>query len=108
VNTSEILTRAADLIEQRGWNQGWYVNACGGLCARGAIYAAAGHEPLFLDVNGDWFAPVMNDRDVDRAERFLDGFVGVHAASWNDTVARSAADVTAALRGAAEAARAEQ
>ena len=44
MNTSEMLNRAADLIEQRGWTsgRGWQHEDGGPLCVEGAILAAIG------------------------------------------------------------------
>src|SRR5205085_1256462 len=42
MNTSEVLNRAADLIEERGWTHGSGWDDIGGpLCLEGAIFAAA-------------------------------------------------------------------
>jgi hypothetical protein len=107
VNTSEILAKAADLIEERGWATGWYVNDCGGLCARGAVYAAGGYEPEPRHSNGNWFNGLISDRDVMKAEAFLDQFVGGHAPNWNDATGRTPEQIIFGLRRAAEAAGAE-
>lgn len=44
MNTSEVLNRAADLIEERGWTtgSGWFGNEYGPLCIEGGIAAAMG------------------------------------------------------------------
>lgn len=45
MRTSEVLNRAADLIEQRGWGQGsWKRSGNDPLCIEGAIGAAMGDE----------------------------------------------------------------
>lgn len=49
MNTSEVLDRAADLIEERGWavgNRGLNVN--GPYCLEGALYAAGGSKDTFV------------------------------------------------------------
>lgn len=111
MNTSEILTRAADLIEERGWAQHWYVNECGGLCARGAIYAAAGFSPATRDADDTyrWLGPAFYDSAAIAAETALGKVVPYGSvARWNDAASRTATEVINTLRGAAEAARAEQ
>lgn len=112
MKTSEILAKAADLIEQRGWNQGWYVNDCGGLCATGAMFAAVGMEPVAESQLGAgsgsaWgeFAESRYD-DATRAWDRFAAYLGVqHAPSWNDEHERTKEEVVAKLR---EAARAER
>jgi hypothetical protein len=44
MNTSEVLNRAADLIEERGWasGEGWEHEKGGSLCLEGGILAAIG------------------------------------------------------------------
>ena len=108
MKTSEILAKAADLIEQRGWSQGWYCDDAGSLCATGAILAAAGIEPEARESANLW--ATFDDAkwaDADRAWRVVDDVVNAHTPAWNDARGRTAAEVVAALRGAAEAARAE-
>lgn len=62
MNTSEVLNRAADLIEERGWKRGgmgWPMpdRPQMGLCLEGGIMAASGQT--YLDVNFDdlWTCP---------------------------------------------------
>lgn len=108
MNTSEILAKAADLIEQRGHWKGWYCGPNGELCFRGAIYAALGLEFYPDDGARDWpsgFALVVTAGNAEGAAlRFVPGG---NTATWNDADATTAAEVRNALRAAAEAARAE-
>jgi len=106
VNTSDILNRAADLIDERGHWKGWYCGPNGQLCARGAMYIAAGVVPP-SEPEGVWSGDCDHEA-VNAATKRLDAHVGVLTERWNDLDATTAADVTDALRGAAEAARAEQ
>lgn len=106
MNTADILDRAADLIEERGWNQGWYVNECGGLCAVGAMYTAAGVE---LPVGAEFpDIPDEVSNAVLRAFRVFGDHVKRLASAWNDAPGRTKEEVVSTLRAAAQAARAEQ
>lgn len=42
MNTSEVLTKAADLIEEKGHSKGTYVDSGGEVCALGAIMITCG------------------------------------------------------------------
>ena len=57
MNTSEVLNRAADLIEERGWRQGpagWDNDQGSRLCLEGGILAAL--ETSFSDIDlREWF-----------------------------------------------------
>lgn len=107
MNTADILDRAADLIEERGWHQGWYVNDCGQLCIRGAMLVAVGIEPPQKDMpwpdhsgeaNASW------QEATDEMDEYLDDL----AERWNDAPERTKEEVVSTLRAAAQAARAEQ
>ena len=111
MNTADILDKAADLIDRRGWNQGWYINTDGEMCPRGAIYAACGMQPNpnpSVDVM-DW--PGWSSSAADNAITacdWLDEAVDDYAESWNDDEGRTKEEVVSTLRAAAQAARAEQ
>lgn len=102
MNTSEILAKAADLIEERGHWKGWYCGPNGELCARGAMYIAAGVVPP-MEPDQAWEGDADHDQ-VDAATKRLDGRVGSLTERWNDAEERTPAEVVTALR---EAARAE-
>lgn len=103
---SEVLAKAADLIEPEGaWTQGKFAREASGLaqdpkspkaicwCARGAIIRSGGLES----------APLRYLRSVvpscDRS--------GEPVAVWNDAPERTQAEVVKALRDAADLARSE-
>lgn len=102
---SEILDKAADLIEPKGaWTQGWFGRDSGGreihrvakakcFCTIGAMLAAEGHDGF--------------RRWPDRlASEYLHLAAGIHhIPNWNDYPARTQAEVVTALRQAAELAR---
>lgn len=110
MKTSEILNKAADLIEQRGWTQGcsgWDDDGDGTpLCLEGGIQAALGSGmellanlracPAYIAVS-DYLG-----RDLESDLKF---FTGVFA--WNDALHRTAEEVIEVLRATAviEAAR---
>lgn len=90
--TSEVLNKAADLIEERGWTKGW--NRHDGLCLVDAVAEASR--------GGGFFAALSAlDRYFDR--RPIDPPI-YH---WNDAPERTASEVIEVLRAAAlvEAAR---
>lgn len=117
--TSEVLNRAADLIEERGWAQGggWFYGgdeyATSPLCLEGGIMAALGLHfdtgetddfeecPAYVAVRSYLGAACRN------------AVLGVEDArlwAWNDTVAESGEQVIATLRAVAviEAAREQE
>lgn len=120
MKTSEILDRAADLIERNGWTRDeWYKRRraedprdCP-VCAGGALDAAAGcdpgepeYSPALIAAIGAFAARV--DPAFDPAAAYGYGTV----ANWNDAPGRTAEDVVRELRAAAaterEAQRAER
>lgn len=114
MNTSEVLYRAADLIEERGWGQGadTWADHGQGLCLEGGILAASGADLGFTDPE---FLGCPAYRSVLRylEDRFAFEFSRVQYAGdprlwdWNDEKGRTAAEVIEVLRAAAviEAAR---
>lgn len=120
MNTSDVLNKAADLIEERGWVQGpgWDWDGRGGtpLCLEGAIGAASGIR------GADTHRP-FNECDAGRAVRaYLDMTPNIAPRiewtaapnlsnsplyRWNDQWHRTAAEVIEVLRATAviEAAR---
>lgn len=111
MNTSDILNKAADLIEQRGWRRSeWGLDSdTAPLCVEGAICAAMGLTnhgeidrqscPAYVAVKTHLGARCRNDVVPDAAD--------AEVWAWNDTVAESAAEVIEVLRATAliEAAR---
>ncbi|OZF40777.1 hypothetical protein CH296_00535 [Rhodococcus sp. 14-2496-1d] len=89
---SEILARAADLIEEHGWMQGEYVNDKGCLCAVGAIRIAADGK-----VEGH-FPSNAATQAIDLMAGHLDAGSVIE---WNDDVDRTQTEVVGALRAAA-------
>lgn len=121
MNVSDTLNKAADLIEERGWEsgEGWVTDesaADAPLCLEGGIMAALGlriQEGLHDDRQ---FVPLVSCPAyravvsyLGRAEVFANerGFEGEPLYWWNDEAARSAEDVVEVLRATAliEAAR---
>jgi hypothetical protein len=104
METSEVLNRAADLIQERGWGQGsdtWTV-AGDGLCIEGAIAAVAEIPTM---VCGRIVAPSRPALEACPAYRA----VAEHLAErhhdslwrWNDHRTRTADEVIEVLRAAA-------
>lgn len=84
----EILSAAADLIEEHGWVQGEYGDEEYGFCVMGAVYAATAEH--------------ATDRDRGNAVNRLAGSLGYNAVVyWNDSIAKSKEEVITALRKAA-------
>ena len=102
IPTSEVLNRAADLIEERGWTQGdgWFpemLPVAAPLCAEGAmkaaaaeVCAAAGDALARYTVHREQILPAFKD------------YLGVaHVFVWNDAGRRTASEVIEALRACA-------
>lgn len=97
---ADVLRHAARIIEERGLGQGAYESDAG-LCIYGAIALAqqGSSTPRFDDESRQpQFA----------AYRYIVDTFDVSPIPWNDAPGRTAAEVTAALRAAADAAEAER
>lgn len=107
MNTADILDKAADLIEERGWHQGDYVGPTGCLCPYGAMYLAVGITPAGRGNTNDWpgWTPDRGGPFLDAA-RWLARYLRGRAVSvWNDAEGRTKEEVVSTLRAAAQAAR---
>jgi hypothetical protein len=100
METPEILTKAAEVIETRGWHQGDFVPPntdpeTAPVCVMAAINVAAGMRP-----NG-YRSGAMPADDVDAlyaARRALGARVADDIVAWNDQEGRTRDEVTTALR----------
>jgi len=98
VNASEVLNKAADLIEVYGWVQGHAGGLGTGFCAAGAIAWAAGAIA--------WTATAKTVEEHDslilsahvRLRQAIDGRDGI---AWNDAPGRTKKEVIQKLREAA-------
>jgi hypothetical protein len=98
MNTSEVLNRAADLIEERGWTQGGSGWGIGGqaLCLEGGILAALGYRWEASDWSFEEFPECPAYTAV---ADYLDYRSELY--QWNDEGNRTADEVIEALRAAA-------
>jgi hypothetical protein len=96
MDTPQILTKAANIIGERGWFQGASVDPDGtGVCAVGAMRVAVGLNPL-----PDDYVPA-DEEDVDHASEEFVQWLGIYAMSvvdWNDSPRRTKEQVITALR----------
>ena len=113
MNVSDILSKAADLIEERGLNKGWYFGPDGSCCMRGAIILATDPTyPLLSEAEAAQASAVpFIPFDASKAFRKLDAHllrrhICFDAVSWQDAEERTEEEVVGELRAAAEAARA--
>lgn len=106
---SEILEKAADALDARGWIQGDYgvfeapdKTQCA-MCAYGALYAVTNGtgNPFDATGEGDEAAAFLASHDL--IPEGADG--GRYLPTWNDYVAETKEDVTAVLRKGAELAK---
>lgn len=113
MKTSEVLNKAADLIEERGWGQGprtWTTEGAE-LCLEGAIAAAMGknanRSPRFE--NGIWPEDIQTCPAGAAVRDHLE-WTHAYLCMWNDKTERTADEVIEVLRACAviEAAREEQ
>jgi hypothetical protein len=89
---SQVLRKAAELIEQRGWCRCCYTDSAGRLCVVGALRATR---------NGDAGDPFC-DWDQHKAFSMLSKCIDGIPSRWNDAPERTKDQVIAALRAAAE------
>lgn len=90
--TADVLRHAARYIEEHGWCCDTYAEDDGRVCGWGALNAVINGDPFDDDESPSWIA--ANDA--------VAGLVG-SLPDYNDTPGRTAAEVIAALRAAAEA-----
>lgn len=91
MTAKDTLLRAAELLERDGWCRGNSIDRQGRRCAMGAINSAS-HEP------GSGTAWDRFDQAADRLQTYLGR---THVPDWNDHPERTAEQVIAALREAA-------
>jgi hypothetical protein len=41
----KLMKKAIKVLNERGWNRGWFTSTEGGVCAVGALNVAAGYDP---------------------------------------------------------------
>jgi hypothetical protein len=93
------LRAAADLLEHEGWTQGQFQDEeTGCRCAAGALEAAAEEE-----ISGRWLDGIAA---LTQQLGISPGPISLYR--WNDTPGRTADEVIAALRAAADRAEADQ
>lgn len=88
---ADILTQAADLLEERGWCQNRAEDRDGHFCAVGALDAALGVVEPYLTLGGLF----------SEAVRALRAHIGTSVVCWNDAPGRTADEVIGLLRRAA-------
>jgi hypothetical protein len=99
MDTPEILTKAAGVIETRGWFQGDYIPPGGDraicpVCVLAALNVAAGFPP-----DGDPNAGSdVTGPAADAAGELVDWLSGLSVDTWNDAPERTKEEVTTALR----------
>lgn len=96
---ADILRHAALLIEERGLHKGAFINhSTGALCLFGALNLATCGDATGKKPGGP------EDRQMQDACARLPGFIRRNVVAWNDAYDRTAAEVIALLRAAADAA----
>lgn len=78
---ADVLERAADVLDERGWCQGRLSDDDKRVCARGAI-----------DLATCWFVEAVSAEDA------LQAHVGAVVTTWNDDASRTKTEVQAAMR----------
>ncbi len=104
---SDVLDRAADLMEERGWYRGFFISDDGAVCHLGAIYAAAGRHVHRQSTGGTWFRVIDDRVDEPRRAVYWDCMAIGEASipAWNDIRCQSKDEAVAKLREAARMAR---
>lgn len=110
MKTSEILDKAADVIERNGWYQGGFVQVERGrapaespCCVMGAINIAEGDDPLSSIISAAMEALAEHlGVDLDAWDPDCEDYP---LGQWNDKVAESAGEAIGALRAAAASER---
>lgn len=112
LKTSELLDRAADLIQERGWTQGplgWgYYDKSGPLCLEGGILAAYGLDRQDSETIAQCPAyKAVKEYLGDRLYGLTD-FVSWELWVWNDSAIRTKDEVIEVLRAAAAVERTKE
>jgi hypothetical protein len=102
MKTSEVLNKAADLIEERGWTtgtKGMLVEG-GGLCLEGAIQAARGGKTWISMLHGASAYKTFQFDPCPAGDAVRD-YLGGTAFLWNDALERTEGEVIEVLRATA-------
>lgn len=107
ITPQALLDRAADIITERGWYQGHFIDEEGRcVCALGALNLAyAEAAGVDASVNGGAWHGWPGPKPLNLAVDALQAATGQEdwIAEWNDDEDRTEAEVVAALRAAAKA-----
>ena len=104
MNAAEVLSKARDVLAERGWHQGDFATAPdGAVCAVGACSVAAYGMPTMIaetfgDPDGETLLRLI--RDVICDSQYADPMSTI--AQWNDDPSRTYEDVVLALKQAEE------
>jgi hypothetical protein len=109
---SEILDKAAELLEEKGWCQRREMDpSTGAMCARGAIKRAIGARTIRLD-KAYFLDDLREEEDhvvAMHAMRYVKETTGAdHIPHWNDSPMRTADEVITSLRHAAKFAKEDE
>lgn len=105
LGVAEVLDRAADLIEPVGaWTQHVFARNAAGKPT--GLSAFSGPPVCYCALGATSYAAGDNSAADSAADALLRDIVGGDIDEWNDAPGRTQAEVVAALRSAAEAARA--
>lgn len=99
LGASQLLLKTAEVIEERGWTQGKYIDADGCVCVYGAMHVAQGRAPLDAGTSNP--AEAHARLALLRTLHLPNSFVVDPLAAWNDAPERTAVEVVTALRTAA-------
>jgi len=98
MNAQEILNSAADLLEKDGWCQGYPNNALGQRCALGAIWDVEHYGPEAGQAE-DLVRQLITKK---RYGGTVSATYPLAISTWNDQPGRTAQEVIAVLREAAQ------
>lgn len=101
------LRAAADVLERDGWTQGDYGRPSGCKCLYGGIHFAVTDGESVSDVELSREEEKRADAAASRVMEVVDAGGWLDLLDWNDEPGRTAAEVVAALRAAADRAEAE-
>lgn len=101
-----VYRRAAVVLDERGWHKGYYVDREGQkVCMAGAVAVACGGRPTPEQTDEHtivWSTAMEPATYNDAIAGLIDANGGRGVASWNDSPARTLAEVKALLLKAAE------
>lgn len=101
MNASEVLIKAAEVLETKGWTKGSYVGPFGRHCAVGAIWVACGYKKGKVDSMDGQLSRIAQDCLASFIRDKYNFIMSIEG--WNDGYAKNGKEVIETMHAAAKA-----